>query len=56
MADDKNLIAAAPDLYKALERCREELEVYVSLFGKGLYTQSCISEVNRALAKARGEL
>lgn len=45
-----NLIAAAPDMYEALEYCLD------CLGNEHALPSDCIDEVENALAKARGEL
>jgi len=45
-----HLIAAAPELYEALEKCAEVLQNFVG------FSHPYIKEANAALAKARGEL
>ena len=42
--------AAAPELYKALEKCAEVLQNFVG------FSHPYIKEANAALAKARGEI
>lgn len=51
---DASLIAAAPDLYRALDLCLEEM--MFSEGGEPLSFRKAIVEAKQALAKARGEL
>lgn len=50
-----HLIAAAPELYEALEMCLEELMVVTNVVGRGIMTNGAISTAESSLAKARGE-
>lgn len=50
---DATLIAAAPDLYRALDLCLEQL--LFSEGGEPLSFRAAIVEAKQALAKARGE-
>ncbi|QXI63408.1 hypothetical protein CP157_01126 [Paracoccus marcusii] len=51
---DASLIAAAPDLYRALEEARLQLAYMDEKLPTGT-TPAVIAAIDRALAKARGE-
>lgn len=50
-----HLIAAAPELYEALELCKKEIEALTAACGKGLMTDNALIAASNALSKARGE-
>lgn len=50
-----HLIAAAPDLYEALELMRHEYRTALRISGVDEMTSKTMATANAALAKARGE-
>ena len=53
--NDWHLIAAAPDLYEALELMRHEYRTALRISGVDERTSKTMATANAALAKARGE-
>ena len=52
---DARLIAAAPELLEALEKCRKELSAWMRCYCEDAATQEAISQASAAIAKATGE-
>lgn len=50
-----HLIAAAPELYEALELCLTDLKAVTNVVGRGILTDKAIATATATLAKARGE-
>ena len=49
------LIATAPELLEALEKCRKELSAWMRCYCEDAATQEAISQASAAIAKATGE-
>lgn len=54
-AANAQLIAAAPALLEALEKCRKELSAWMRCYCEDTATQEAISQASAAIAKATGE-